>query len=599
VPLLLRAEGHGWNLEVIGKLPELPAFIAVAPVSVLTSSSGMTVATLDRQTGLMASTSSGQNIEALFFEAVAYDIHLERDDPSIKLALPPGAELRRTKSKSEHYTLNFGNNVGFCEIGVVATGMSESFTIEVFSRKADYKTDYVAMRDEVSAMLRNLAMAANSKTYSLAAPAKDHQATLVEWFALIQKQFGDFIKLANAIAKNPHTGLSKKAFPVRTERARSVTRHVVAQALRGKNSGAAVSALGIALPRRIKESISTPTFDTPENRYYKALIMATYRNMRALSKVEESGDEDAEFDAEKKFFISIRPELKAMQRQLESVLRTPFLVQVGPSTLERPTSMVFHKHPLYSRFDKLCRMLNGGLSFAKGLVPIGVKSTSLLYEYWCFLTLVALLRDRFELVEQSVVKFNKMKTTVALTKGKPSAMRFLHKGTGRPLYLVYNRLFNRLPTMGQQPDNVIQFASENRMYIFDAKYKIQFNRDYLKQYGGLGPTTEDINTMHRYRDAIAIPHPMRPTEYIKGVVQGAVVLFPYTEEQAYRSHRFYASIGQVEIGGLPFLPNATALVAEKIASLLAAEYPEGDAELSQGDATPALSGGADLAPPKP
>lgn len=574
MPLLLRAEGHGWNLEVIGKLPDLPAFIADAPVSVLTSSAGMAMATLNPQSGIMEATASGQNIQALFFEAVAYDIHLERDDPSIKLSLPPGAELRRAKPNSEHYMLNFGNNVGFCEIGVVTSGRSERFTIEVFSRKADYKTDYVAMRDEVSAMLRNLAMAASSKTHSLAAPAKNHQATLVEWFALIKAQFGDFIKLANAIARNPHTGLSKEASSVRTERARSVTRHVVAQALRGKNAGAAVASLGIALPRRIKESISTPTFNTPENRYYKALIMATYRNMRALSKVDESGDEDAEHDAEKKFFIAIRPELKAMQRQLESILRAPLLVQVGESTLARPTSMVFHKHPLYSRFDKLCRELNGGLSFAKGLVPIGVKNTSLLYEYWCFLTLIALLRDRFELVEQSVVKFNKMKTTVTLAKGKPSAMRFIHKDTGKPLYLVYNRLFNRLPTMGQQPDNVIQFASETRMYIFDAKYKFQFNKEYIKLYGGLGPTTEDINTMHRYRDAIAIPHPMRPTEYVKGVVQGAVVLFPYPDEQTYRSHRFFASIGQVEIGGLPFLPNTTTLVAEKIASLLAAEYPE-------------------------
>lgn len=74
--------------------------------------------------------------------------------------------------------------------------------------------------------------------------------------------------------------------------------------------------------------------------------------------------------------------------------------------------------------------------------------------------------------------------------------------------------------------------------------------------------------------AIAIPYPMRPVEYIKDVVQGAVVLFPHPDEEAYRKHRFFASIGQVEIGGLPFLPNATTLVAEKIASLLATEYPD-------------------------
>ena len=61
---------------------------------------------------------------------------------------------------------------------------------------------------------------------------------------------------------------------------------------------------------------------------------------------------------------------------------------------------------------------------------------------------------------------------------------------------------------------------------------------------------------------------MRPEEYLQGVVTGAVVLFPYPHEEAYRSHKFCKSIGQVEIGGLPFLPGSTTLVAEKIEALL-------------------------------
>lgn len=574
MPLLLQAAGAGWKLEIIGKIPELPTFIPVAPVSALAATAGMAIETLDAKTGAMRPLASGHPMAPLFFEAVAYDIHFERDDPAATLSLPPGAELRRSRPGSEHHTLNFGNNVGFADLDVATASGTEKLKIEVFSRKADYRTDYVAMRAEVSAMLRNLAMAANAKTYGLAAPAKDHYPTLIEWFALMQSHFNEFVKLANAIANNPHSGLSKKAVPVATERARRVTRQAISRALRRENGGAAIPGLGIALPRRIHESISSPTFDTPENRYYKALIKSTYRNMRALSKVSESGDEDADRYSERKFFDSIRPTVKSMERQLESVLRSPFLGQVADATLERPESMVFHKHPLYSRFDKLCRLLNGGLSFAGDIVPIGMKETSLLYEYWCFLKIIGLLRDRFDLTDQSVVKVNRLRTLVSLGKGKSSALRFVHKPTGKPLFLVYNRLFNRLPTIAQKPDNVIQFASETRFYIFDAKYRIQFDRDYIAQYGGPGPTTDDVNTMHRYRDAIAIPHPMRPQEYIQSVVTGAVVLFPYPHEETYRTHRFYKSIEQVEIGGLPFLPNSTALVAEKIGALLAAEYPD-------------------------
>lgn len=574
MPTLLLVEGAGWRIEIVGKLPDLPPFIAATPQTTIVVDGVAALEVFDRATGALRPITSGAAIEPLFFEAVAYDIHFERVELSAKLALPVGAESRRVRADSEHHILNFGNNVGFADI-VVSTATSRAILqIEVFSRKADFRTDYIAMRDEVSGMLRNLAMAANARTYGLAAPAKEHNPTLVEWLALIESNFGDFFKLANAIARSPHSGLVKKATLVATERARRVTRRTLDRALRRDNGGAAIPDLGVALPRKISESVSAITFDTVENRYFKALIKETYRNIRVLSRADASGDEDANRTAETKFFDSIRPRLKAMERQVEAILRAPFLGQVAEADLARPDSMVLHKHPLYSRFDKLCRLLNGGLSFAGDIVPIGMKETSLLYEYWCFLKIVSLLRCRFDLAEQTVVSYKRLKMTVALKKGKQSAMRFVHQPTGTDIFLVYNRLFNKLPTIAQQPDNVIQFASAERFYIFDAKYRIQFDSDYVKQYGGLGPTTDDVNTMHRYRDAIAIPHPMKANAWKTGAVIGAVALFPYSNEDEYRSHKFFNSIKLVEIGGLPFLPGATTLVAEKISAILDCVCPE-------------------------
>lgn len=138
--------------------------------------------------------------------------------------------------------------------------------------------------------------------------------------------------------------------------------------------------------------------------------------------------------------------------------------------------------------------------------------------------------------------------------------------------MVYLALtFNRLPTTAQKPDNVIQLASENRFYIFDAKYRIQFDEDYLTKYGKPGPREEDINTMHRYRDAIAIPHPIT-LQYQRGVVIGAAVLFPHPDEANYSGHRFHRSLEQVEIGGIPLLPNSTSMLQAKIDQLLTLEY---------------------------
>lgn len=80
--------------------------------------------------------------------------------------------------------------------------------------------------------------------------------------------------------------------------------------------------------------------------------------------------------------------------------------------------------------------------------------------------------------------------------------------------------------------------------------------------------------MHRYRDAIVLPHPLRPGEYQSGVVIGAAVLFPLPDEEAYRQHRFHRSLDAVEIGGIPLLPGASGLFEEKLEKILAAECAE-------------------------
>ena len=54
---------------------------------------------------------------------------------------------------------------------------------------------------------------------------------------------------------------------------------------------------------------------------------------------------------------------------------------------------------------------------------------------------------------------------------------------------------------------------------------------------------------------------------------GAYVLFPYADEENYKNNAFYKSIGEVNIGGLPFLPSATSLVKEFLDELIA-DSPE-------------------------
>ena len=88
--------------------------------------------------------------------------------------------------------------------------------------------------------------------------------------------------------------------------------------------------------------------------------------------------------------------------------------------------------------------------------------------------------------------------------------------------------------------------------------------------GFLSDLFDNINTMHRYRDAIVYEN--RPTSrfMFEKTMFGAYVLFPYDDPNGeYVNHRFYKSIDTVNIGGIPFLPGTTELLESLLSELIA------------------------------
>jgi hypothetical protein len=205
-----------------------------------------------------------------------------------------------------------------------------------------------------------------------------------------------------------------------------------------------------------------------------------------------------------------------------------------------------------------------------GVLQIGLKNVAELYEYWCFLKLVSVLGERFQLEQQDFIQTRSTRVVIVLMKGNQSAVRF-RCANGQEIAVLYNRVFSNLPTLAQKPDNIIQLTDGRTFHILDAKYKIAADDEYLKRFSSPGPTADDINTMHRYRDAIVLPKVLGGEGYDRGVVKDAVVLFPYRDEQGYKGHRFFKSIDTVQIGGVPFLPGATALLEEHLESILTAD----------------------------
>lgn len=225
-------------------------------------------------------------------------------------------------------------------------------------------------------------------------------------------------------------------------------------------------------------------------------------------------------------------------------------------------------------------MLLKGLSIQSDLFRLSMKDVAQLYEYWCFLKIHELLGRKYELVKQDVIKLNRSGLFVTLDRTQNARMEYRNPKNGERFTLYYNALpkGDRSQTISQRPDNILTLKKQESdveyKYIFDAKYRLNpayENTSYRRDYGTPGPQEDDINTMHRYRDAIVYENG-GSKEYERSMF-GAYVLFPYPNEGEYQEHPFYKSIERVNVGAFPLLPNATILL-EKFLDEIIQDSPE-------------------------
>ena len=309
------------------------------------------------------------------------------------------------------------------------------------------------------------------------------------------------------------------------------------------------------------------TYDTRENRLTKHILQSTAKKL--LSFKRNYMRLQRETDA------AIVEKIDGMIQGINRRCNTGFLTNVGAHEASSGMSLVFSMAPGYRDLYKYYLMLLHGLSVTGDVFNISVKDMALLYEYWCFIKLNSLMRnsDKYILVSQDIVKVQGNGLYVSLVKGKASRVKYRNQATQELITLSYNPKEIDVPTITQKPDNVLTLekkgADVQYEYVFDAKYRINPalpGTDYYNSVGHTpGPEIGDINTMHRYRDAIVYRSGASPFER---TMFGAYVLFPYNNEKEYRNHRFFESIDKVNIGGLPFLPSATSMVTDMLDQLI-------------------------------
>ncbi|PUU89936.1 nuclease domain-containing protein, partial [Halanaerobium sp.] len=236
-------------------------------------------------------------------------------------------------------------------------------------------------------------------------------------------------------------------------------------------------------------------------------------------------------------------------------------------------SLVLQMAPGYKELYKYYLMLLKGLSLNGDIFRLSIKELWQLYEYWTFLKLNSLLQDKYKLVKNNIIDLDYSGINVTLSQGASAEVEYQNPITGEKFTLSYNTSSGDGITTNQKPDNILSLSkndSEHQYkFIFDAKYRLNNAEEgtrYGEKYDQIpGPEESDINTMHRYRDAVAA----EMGEDYRRTMVGAYVLFPYHDkEKRFKEHKFYQSIDRVNIGAFPFLPGSTELLADFLENII-------------------------------
>lgn len=456
--------------------------------------------------------------------------------------------------------INFRGDIGYSDLYVFVNDEEHlKVTIEIFPSKIDYKDDYKELLRDVNEEIYNLAYGFLRSTYLGGELTNKSSNTYSEFYSILNYIYEKLIKAINIVIYNPHHGLVKDSKICKYNSLRNITNETIKWLEKRPNvmknvEGRYIASEALQISKRI-------TYNTNENRFLKFILLRISKKIDMFINRYNKSYWSKDEEVINKLFL--------MKKNITKIVNASFLKEVSNIQQNISVSLVFSMASGYREIYKYYLMLQKGLNINSNIFAISMKDLPLLYEYWCFIKINSLLRRRYKLVSSNFIKVNNEGIVVSLRKGKSSTLLYENPRTKEKFRVLYNT--NTLSgTINQKPDNILSIdKGKSTMayeFIFDAKYKVESSESYKNRYGGIGPKEEDINTMHRYRDAIVYKN--KDSKKYENCIFGAFVLFPYKEEEEFKKHSFYKSINEVNIGAIPFLPSSTKLMEEFLDELI-------------------------------
>ena len=221
--------------------------------------------------------------------------------------------------------------------------------------------------------------------------------------------------------------------------------------------------------------------------------------------------------------------------------------------------------PAYRALYQACQQLRRILVVHGDVFRLSTRDIAQLYGYWCFLTLVSILKEKCQLVDRDVIRAEPDGITVALEPGELSQVTFRHPADGKSILLSCRP---------GKSETVITLEKQGGI-----PGKLLFLAGYRTDFPGSGPAECDLRALRCRRDALLFGEDTPQRFLFDRDRFAAFVLFP--GEAAQESYP----------NALPFLPGTTEAVEALLSQWLAASVepafaplpPEVEAELSKTD----------------
>ena len=510
---------------------------------------------------------SGNVMKPCFYENGSYQIIFKVKDKGNYELFHMGVNLTKSFQKIDEIYLgviDFSSDIGLSNFIISKEGKNiVSIDIEVFPSKIDYRKDYEQIMSEVNEEIYSLAFGLIGNTYLKTNLIDTDNQTNAEFINILKYIFDDLEKAIKRVISNPKHNVETVEVLRRAEKAKSPSRNTISylrshpSALVKRENGFIKGKDNNYTATMVVDKRKITTIDIYENRFVKYMIT---KIIKRLKVIENNICSTTEIPKSKSEYINF---IRNKRNILENHIKYSFN-NISDITGKKTMSLVFQMAPGYKEIYKKYIMLSKGLALGDGLYQMTPKKLYALYEMWCYMKIHRILSDLgYKVLEYGILKYKD--NGLYLNLNQDSEAKMIYASDKNRLELWYNKSYSS-PTTNQRPDTVLCIKNldnedDNRIYIFDAKYRINVDKN-----GVIGPVEDDINVMHRYRDAIVSK--LSNNIQFKYDTFGAYVMFPYGDEEKFKNHNFYRSIEEVNIGAFPMLPNSTNLIREHLKKII-------------------------------